>query len=554
MDVPAAIRSLDLSREDDAPDLGWLTQSHQDPPAFWAALTDHARRAAPGLRTSPGAAIDLYHDLIGRNVSERPALITFDRRAGWRSTSFADVASRASACAAAWAALGLAPGAIVAITLPIGPSWLVALAAALRLGLVIAPIDPTGKDTLAARLKALSPARVIIDPAAPPDLGPLAEKALSVIDGGPAHGAAPHAYGPKAPCALLFSPLRAPPNVPVPLPAEMAWQNALRDGLFAYRLPVGSSGGALAIPGLSLQQTQPAAIFAAFLAGATFVHASMDDLEQDPSILGGAPITTLGISAKLRDAIRKKPFGKLPAEHWFRAVEEPLDYLAWKDLVTKAKAEKMRGQNLLIDAASGGAVLFSTRRPGSINAYALPAAGRAYSLCDLQSGEPTTAGVGVFVPKPGDPKHDGWFLLAARSTEFLWAGPVAPRRDGHVFPATELSAFTGALEGVAGAAVVPLPGGEAGRWSFTLVVFTGASPGPSQEAIAAAIEAHLAPGHAPDAVVTFPLFPRKKGKEVDAEWAARQYSSGTLARKAAHPVFRKLTALFGLLAGAPKEP
>ncbi|AUX29119.1 MULTISPECIES: AMP-binding protein [Sorangium] len=559
MDVPAALRSLDLSREDDVPDLAWLTASHDDPPAFWSALAEHARRIAPAPRSRPGQAYDLYHDTVGRHAATtRVALVVHDRRAGWRSLSYAELAARASACAQAWALAGVAPGAAVALVLPLGVDWLVAFAAALRLGLVVSFLAPAGEHALLRRLKALDPAHVVVDPAAPP-LGPFAERALRLVEGGPPHAAPPHAYAPDEPCARLFSPLRAPLAEPVDLAAEIAWQNAYRDAVFAYRLGAGA-GDALALPGFPPQQHQPAALMATMLAGASFVHLPLADIEANPALLHEQPITTLGVAPALCELLRKTPLGPPPKlRHWLKSVDEPLDWVAWNDFVRRNDLGKIPTSNLLVDAASGGAVLFSARRPGSLQALALPAPGRPFALFDAAgSGEPAAGGVGVFVPMPGgDPEKDGWFLLARRGSEYLWGSTLAPRRAGRVFPASEVVERASAIPGVAGACVLPIATGDPGaRWAFALLVFTGAArslaaaPAPPAAAVEAALREDLGPDFVPDRISVFPLFPRRKGGKVDAEWCRRQYSSGLLVRKASHPVFRRLAELRGSLLGA----
>jgi len=554
MDIPSALRSLDLSREDDVPDLGWLDESHCDPPAFWAALGEHARRVAPGPRSRAGVSVDLYHDAIGRHASTaRVALAAYDRRSGWRALSYAELAAGASATAQGWANAGLGPGDVVALVLPLGAAWLIAFAAAIRLGLVVSFLAPAGERALVPRLDALAPARVVIDPDAPPPVGAWAEKAISIVEAGSPHAAPPHGYQPDEPCARLFSPVREPLLEPVDLAAEVAYQNALRDAVLAYRL---SPGDALALPGFHPQQHHPAAILSTLIAGATFVHVDAADVLKKPELLKEQPITALGISPEIRDALRKKPLGRLPKlRHWLKTIDEPLDWTAYHDLVQKNEWEKILVSNVLADAAAGGCVLFSTRRPGSIQAISLPSAGRAFALADVASGEPAVGKTGVFVPMPdGDPAKDGWFLLAGRGSEYLYGLTLLPRRAGRVFPAAEVEALAAAQEGVEGACVVPVPTGDpGGRWAFVLVLFTGAISGQPASKLAAAVEQairdDLGDDFAPDRVTAVPLYPRKKKGAVDAGWCRQQYGTGLLSRKAAHPVFRALTALRGALLG-----
>ncbi|WP_437650378.1 hypothetical protein [Sorangium sp. So ce362] len=344
---------------------------------------------------------------------------------------------------------------------------------------------------------------------------------------------------------------------PVDLPASAAWQRALHDAVVAYRL---GPGDALALPGFHPQQHHPAAILAALLAGATFVHLTPADVLSRPALLQEQPITTLGITPALCEALRKAPIARPPKlRQWVRSVDEPLDWVAWNDLVKKNDLAGVPSTNLLVDAAAGGAVLFSTRRPGSVQALALPAAGQPYALFDATgSGEPAAGGAGVFVPMPdGDPKKDGWFVLARRGTEHLWGGTLVPRRAGRAFPAAELAERVSEVPGILGACVVPIPTGDPGaRWAFLLLAFAGAPPDGTparaalSDAIDAAIREDLGDDFLPDRVTVLPLYPRMQGRKVDAAWCQRQYSSGFLAAKAQHPVFRRLAGLRGLVLGA----
>ncbi|WP_434047625.1 MULTISPECIES: hypothetical protein [Sorangium] len=341
------------------------------------------------------------------------------------------------------------------------------------------------------------------------------------------------------------------------LTAGAAWQRALHDAVLAYRL---GPGDALALPGFHPQQHHPAAILATLLAGATFVELTPADIAARPGLLDEQPITTLGITPGLCEALRKAPIARPPKlRQWVRSVDEPLDWVAWNELVKKNDLASVPSTNVLVDAAAGGAVLFSTRRPGSVQALALPAAGQPYTLFDATgSGEPAARGAGVFVPTPaGDPKKDGWFVLARRGTEFLWGGTLAPRRAGRAFPAAELAERAAEVPGILGACVVPIPTADpGGRWAFVLLAFAGAPPDGApanpalSDALADAIREDLGDDFLPDRITVLPLYPRMQGRKVDAAWCQRQYSSGFLAAKAQHPVFRRLAGLRGLVLGA----
>ncbi|MRG92586.1 AMP-binding protein [Polyangium spumosum] len=548
MEIPALVQSLDLSREDDVPSLGWLAESCASPDPFWSDLFAFACEKGPPLRSRPGNPQDLYHDAISRHVAAgRPAFVWYERSAP-RSLSFSAIDARASACAAVWAQRGAKAGAPIALVLPLGPAFVVALAAALRLGLCVSILEPAGEHALVARLLALAPAHVVFDPDDPPPLGDFDKLALPLVEGGPALRAPPYAYAPDEPCARLFSPLRAPVLVPVDLPAAPALENALRDAVFAYRI---GPGDALAAPGFMMQQHMPALLLSTWLAGATFHHLKISEIEEDPSLLEKAPITTLGVSPALAAHLRGRPARLSRLRHAFRSVDEPLDWVVHNDFVKKNELARVLVGNVLVDAASGGCLLFSTRRPGSSSARALPAPGRPYALLDAGgSGEPAVGGTGIFVPSP---EKEGFFILAKLGTEFLYGSTLLPRRAARVYPASEVTARVSMLPGVAGAAVVPVPTGEPGAgWAFVLLVFTGASGASDKEVqslVSRTIRADLGEDFLPERVDVFPLHPRRVGQEVDLDWCHRQYSSGTLLRKAGSPVFRDLTSLRAQLLG-----
>lgn len=547
------IESLDVDKEDATPDLGWLETSYLDPDTFWPRLAEHAASLAVPPRSRAGVACDLYTDAVARHAAPgRVAMVSHDPRQGWTSLSFADLDARAGALAGAWLAQGAKAGATVALVIPLGRDYLVALAAALRLGLCVSALAPEGGERyLATRLEKLAPDHLVLDERLPPPVGRFAKLALRPAVNRPAPLTPAYVYGPKEVCARLFSPLRAPVDTPVELTAEVAYQNALRDGVLALRL---APGVRLAAPGFHREQHHPALLLISLIAGATFVHLPIEDLRADATLIGAQKIDVLGVTPEIRDLLRAKP-GLLGAvSHWFKSVDEPLEWLLWRDFATQSCADAVLSSNLLVDAAAGGCVLFSTRRPNqSIHARALPSAGRPWKLID-PSGAPKglDPGHGVFVAAPA---KAGWFLLARSGREYLWGSTLPPRRAGRVFPAAELCALVAGLPSVVAACVVPLPAtAPSPRFLFILLVFTGAAPTDGvADAVRGAITAGFGPDFSPDEVEVVPLFPRWKEKAVDAEWCRGQYLTGRLGRKAGDPTFAKLTQLHARLIPAGGE-
>jgi hypothetical protein len=559
-DVAALLRSLDLSRADGSPDLSAIeeTRSGTGRVSFWNAILADAGAGDGRLCSRPGRAVELYHDAVARHVPSRGiALSVLDSRGRFQHLSFGELDAAATACAAAWSRAGLEPGDVVALALPMGKAWMIAFAAALRLGLVVSCLGSFRGAALCRRLRALAPKRVVFDPDGPGAPEEFAEQALSVEHTSGGHAPPPRAYAPRDPFAKLFSPVRAPLSKPSDVPAETALLWALRDARFAYRL---APGAGLAAPGFSHEQHQPALVLATLLSGARFVELSLAALERSSSLLAQPFITTLGVSPALRDLLRRAPAGPLPGlrEFW-KSVDEPLDWTAWRDFIEKNGLESLPTSNLLVDAASGGALLVSARRPGFATSFALPSPGVAFTLSDVASRAPGAATSGIFeLGVEPDPKSPGWFLLAKRASEYLYGGTLEPRRAGRIFPEDDVLECVSQISVVDGACVVPVATSDpGGPWTFVLVIFTGALAERGVEALRRAVEHALrtqldADAH-PDRVVYFSLHARRDDRKVDLDWCRRQYWAGFLQRKARLPVFQRLTALRAALRMVPDD-
>lgn len=550
-DIAALLRSLEVERVDAVPDLARLESTYAPEPAssaFWSALLADAGLHEGRLKSRPGRRIELYQDAIARHASSGAiALSRLDSRGEFQHLSFADLDAAATACASAWSLAGLEQGDVLALALPMSVDWLIAFAAALRLGLTLSCLSSFGERALCRRLRALKPKRVVFDAAGPPPPAPFAELALSVERFSAGHALPVRAYPPEQAFAKVFSPLRAPLLEPALVSSEAALLAALRDARFGYRL---EANAGLAMPGLPFEQHQPAVILATLLAGARFVELPISAAERQPALLAQPFITTLGVSSTLRDACRRAPLPALSAlRSWWRSVDEPLDWSAWQEFVGKSGLAQVPSSNLLVDAATGGALLISACRRGVANAFVVPAPGVPFALSDVVSGAPTSGPAGIFTvgAKP-DPKNPGWFLLANRASELLYGGTLAPRRAGRVFPDDEVVACVSSLTGVDGACVVPMAAAEPGpRWEFVLVVFAARlaerARGALKRLVEAAIREQLGADFLPDRLLVSPLDAHKKSQKLDLDWCRRQYSAGFLQRKESLPLFRCLSAV-----------
>lgn len=559
-------------------DLAWLTESHREPGRFFAAL----RGVLDAVAVTPaksriGAGFDLYHDMVIRHLgSGQAALQLHEPRAPdgprWRRVTFEDLHSRCNVRAGSWAAQGVKPGARVCVVLPFGLECIVSILSALRLGARVSWLEPGGPDYLALRLGALAPEHVATEPFYAPVLGDAAGLALA---SGPAPawpGSSSHSYLPGEVCAELFSPLRSEPHVPVALSCDDAFLGALRDGAVALALRPGDH---LAAPGFDALQHQPALLFAALVMGATFVHLTADDVTRDPGLLTAFPLRSLGLTAEARDALLRARTVRRPAwAHVFKNIEEPTEWESWREAIDALGLEDTPMSNLLVEAASGGALLCSPRRAGKAQLGALmniaPAAGRAWRLLDFTgTGQPAASDVGVFAPLAKvvaagdagelvDPRHV--VMGRRRGAEYLYGGTIGARRSGRTYPEQEVLTVLSDCPFLDGASVVAVvAGGPTVDHRFILLGFTGAEPDGRFEALRAlrveellrVLSTRLTPDFLPDKIELFPCHARRQGDgQVDQAWCRSQYLTGALFLKVQCPVFAQLTALRGAVAPA----
>ncbi len=561
-------------------DLRWLAQSHRDPRLFHRSLFDAlAGLSNPGPKSEPGRGYDLYHDLVVRHcgaglsalqVCEAGARHGHSR---WRTLSYDQLHNRCSSLASAWLELGVQPGSSVCVMLPFTEKAIVALLTGLRLGATITLLEPLGPDYLTRRLEALGPEFIVTEhfhKARLPDPDALGVTWLCEQTAAGSGHSASHTYLPEDDCARLFSPLRRAPHIPTPVSAELAYLGALRDGAVTMAL---RPGDRLAAPGFDTLQHQPALLFAALMVGATYVHVEFDMLLDEPSLLSQLRLRSVGISVALREALLEAELNPRPPwDHVFKNPDEPMDWEAWRDFIELLELDDTSMSNVLLEAASGGTLLSSPRRPAAQALAHLmdvsPAAGRSWSLLDFNgSGQSALGQAGIFAGHagmdpgdPGEPVEPDYVVLGHRRRyEYLHGGPLEPRRSGRVYPADEVLAGLSDCPFLQATSIVALSGGgPAPSFRFVLLAFTGGEDGAQFEALAEAridelqriLRVRLSPGHLPDHIELTRGFARLRDGEVDHAWCRDQYLAGTLHRKHHSSVFHRLAALRELLAPA----
>ena len=529
-------------------DCDWLEESFRRPGDFRKDLLRFfSTRAQAPVKSSLEAGFDFYHDLVIRHESvQTPALVFVERpKNELVAVSYAELHRACSRRCLLWRAAGVAAGDRLCIIAGMGLELLISLLCGLRLGCKISLLPPSGPAFIAQRLAGLSGAHV----ATPAHYVPLlpsrawAERRLPDEPRTQAASMSPigsHTYEPDVAPFALFSPLTASQETPIELSAQDAYCGALRDGLLLMEL---SPGKVFAAPEHDLLPHQPALLLSSLLQGATFLHGSTELFE---SRHGAEPrIHVLLANAALRDALMQKAARPIPGlELWFVHPREARQQ-AWQDFAARCGAHKVRAATLFIDAASGGAVLFSLRKYGGIPECVQPAPGIPFELKKFDNpSQPSRSAAGMFEVPIG--QQDGLpIALYRRDSAFLYGGAIGPAPGGARYPAAEVETIVMGLPFVAAAMACPEPG-EAGP--VTLHVFTGPEPielarahsGARAAAIREQIAAKMGPHYHPTSIEQYAMFPRWRAQRLDRDWCQRQHENGTLRMREEDPLFRLL--------------
>ncbi|MGE5785816.1 MAG: AMP-binding protein [Myxococcales bacterium] len=557
-DLPAMLASLDLERDAECPELIWLEESRGEPDRFWDAVFRWAQLNGRGLQTRRHTHYELYLDLVERHRGSNAVAMLWWEREGMRTLTFDELAARSLRCAEAWVRQGVKPGVRVALALSVGCEYLVAFCALLCLGANVMVVDPGPPNAMLHQVR-LSQATKIVRSEfgnGEPIIDGVA--AIRVTSEGKPRTVRPHAYQPQEPCWWTLSPLSTRPGTPVS--ARCAFESALSDATFALRLDARSR---LATPGWSLRQYQPSLISACLLAGCAFVHVTLEQLRAKPSLLVDAKVTCLGTSHGLLRAIGAESRPLATVEHLVRPVDEPLDWASCRDFLSHTDLNRVPCSSLLMDAALGGSVLFSTRRKGIFSARVLPSVGRRFSLNDASTGESegiTNTGVLQLQTEPhaataqngSEPAKPEAFLLLARcGNEWFYGGTISPRRGSHCYPVDYVVASVERMSGVTGACVVPVPQMTAhGFWMFSLLVFVESlQDGPSTAQIESILGSEIGSEAIPDRIEVVPFHPRRAKRKVDIAWYERRYQTSRLSRLFRASPYHLLSSLRSRLTG-----
>jgi hypothetical protein len=591
LDVQAIAATLRGGKASDKWVRSWLLDTCADPERFLEGLYAFALSKRKGLKSRRGLVYDFYHDLVVANLEQRtPALFVKDG-AGYAPISYAALHERCTSLAAVWKRLGCERGKSICLVMPVGLEYAVAVLTGLRMGLVITTIEPYGPAYVKSRLEALAPEFVVtservatamrlpIASALPvleagtgealcPVCGSPCETpagVLPVVTGGRETGAPTVAsYAPDDPVFSLLSPF-GENEEPVEITAGALHASLLRDGLVVLAL---EPSDVLAAPGFDPVQTSPHLLLAALAAGACYAVIDAPDLEGDPKLAERARLSILGVSSEMRERIlaRGADWFQSTGRAWFKDLSHVLDAERWDELGKVLAGKKIAGFNVFVNAATGGAELFSPRATPPVCLRAWPVPGRTFQLSEVAGGDLSALNdMGVYTVMVEDEPAElplPRMLLTAREQGYLFVGTIDLGPDAQTYPRAEIAKVAAQLPAVRHASVVLGPGLLMNDARTVLVVFTDDARDPDGRIrlpvtipeIKARIAAEMGERFVPERIAIYPLRPRLVKGEIDDAWCRSQFLNGSLDAMARSEAFVLLSRIGYILAGgAPGE-
>ena len=565
LDLPRAAQLMRTGRA--TPDFmeRWLQASWDEPARFRRALYDAASsgRKEP-IKSRPELGLDLYTDCISIHLGRARTALVVMQDGRPVDISYEMLHARSSALASLWSKAGVEVGDSLAVVLPVGLEYAVALLTGLRLGLIVTPIAPLGASYVRARLALVEPDHIAAAERSlhmlPAGSGPCLPLAAR---GGDATWATSHAYAADAIALRLLSPFGPQPEgLSAELSALTLHEALLRDSLFVFGLEPAER---IAAPGFDPLQFQPLALLSALIAGATWVECSPADIAAQPQLLTQCGVHVLGVDARTRELIRELGADACRGVRaWFRSVNDAFDYEKWRSFAELLAASKIAGGSVLYNAASGGAHLFS---PGVLADHAgriWPAPGRTFLIAQPGAGlMPALDATGVYTPLREEEADPSLVRMVIAKLNWGWTvgGSIDLGPAGWSLPLDEIAACAQLHPRVGAASVAVLPGRWPNAAHVVLLLFVPDSAGlnATRGLLASEVKQLLArelgERHLPERVEIFALHPRHDGDALRADWCAGQYASGMLGRKARTPLFLTLSQLQWIFAThRPRTP
>src|SRR3989338_962585 len=228
-----------------------LEKLEQDPSSFWKSLVALQGKTSPcPPKSELGKKYDFYFDCLLRHPESNQAVITIDENGFIQSWTFKKLHRIVNFQVKEWLKKGVKPGQLVALILPVGIDFFVALLTALRLGLTLCYLCPDtpylSQNFLSSLVESLQPAWLVLPKNRSwPSFDSYAQLPIeSLEESDSVSENSSYAYESAHVIQLSLSlPSQVPFSI-VPLDAQATYLHALRDGLVTLNLHPGTTWAA----------------------------------------------------------------------------------------------------------------------------------------------------------------------------------------------------------------------------------------------------------------------------------------------------------------------
>jgi hypothetical protein len=548
IDFAGAQRALRAGEASDEWLSRWLPAAYANPESFGQALYDFVAMRRGGLKSSRTGPFDFYGDCVSAHLgASKQALVVASTR-GVDRLAFEELHRRAGALYSDWKRLGVAPGHVVFIGLPLGIDYAVALVTALRVGAVVCPAPAGGPAFLRQRLLDSEADFAVLRERDAGLLTQLSTKALPVAGERDLGAADSYSYAADEAVLRCFSAFGRRPLELVEVPASRLHASLLRDSQLVFAL---DGSDTVAAPGWDPLLCQPSLLLACLFGGAACAELALDQVIREPTLLDSCGVSLLGVNPLLRDALAQPSAWPLTSVRaWFRCLTHALDWSEWERLGQSASAKGIAHFNFALAQSAGGALLFGARLAQATNLKAWPVPGRPWLLTEVAGGTLEALGTaGVYTPIEqeealvGVPK----LVLSRKEAGYECSGAIDLGPDAQAYPIEEVSRVVSRHRAVAHASVVVSAGRGINRANVSLLAFVEDDALEPSE-LSAWIARELGERYLPSRIEIFPLAPRLQKGTIDHGWCRSQYLAGALTQKARDPLFRNLSRFQYLLA------
>ncbi len=535
-----------------------INQSYHEFELFWNSVWAlHSSISPNPSKSLLNTQYDFYYDCILRHPESHIAFSQIEEGGFVTSWSYKKLHRCINYQLKKWLKQPPKPQTFAAIIISPGIEFVIALMAALRLGLIICCLSPQSLCLSPSHLSSLlnklqldliiskkplehiTTPTLLIEDLRESDEDPLIDSYL---------------YPAEQTLQFSLALHRKEPYIFLPLDAHTTYLQALRDGLLALNLkPETPWITPFACPLLH----EPWQTLASLLCGAHLMHVTDETLINDPLILKDKKPHHVHFSRQLLNLWTKDPGCPSKSLKSFSISPTDLRFPFWKSLIQINDLEKIPSFQALIDNSLGGITLLSKPTTHCPDLYLKPSFGTPWQFKNFNKSP--IGSLSQTLLSPPNIQKESNYLLSQINDDFLLVSTDKPAKEGITLPLNHLEQTLSSLPFVKSCLIYPTSKPHDSTNShLTYLIFVDPAKNDISETtkqswsqqIHSLITEHIGSIFTPDHIEYFFLIPKMTGSLPDRTWCLNQYSSGLLSKKNKTQVYQLLSILKKLIQDA----